>query len=153
MRKHDLDCGEASPFPKVVHAWYVVGVLILINILSSVDRQLPALLVSPIRHDLGISDTRMSLLQGLAFAVFSAVMGLPLGWLADRTHRRNLILIGAGFWSVMTMACGLAGSFGELFAARIGVGVGEAALLPAAYSMIADYFPPSRRVDGTDPCC
>ena len=139
-----LGAHDTGEVPRPGYSWYVIGVLILANIMSSVDRQLLALLVAPIRHDLAISDTQISLLQGLSFALFYAVMGLPFGWLADRTNRRNLIIVGVFFWSLMTLACGLASSFGELFSARVGVGIGEAALLPAAYSMIADYFPPAR---------
>ena len=131
--------------PNAGYAWYVVSVLIAVNIMSTVDRNLLALVVAPVRHDLAISDTQISLLQGLAFAFFYSVMGLPLGWLADRSNRRNLIIAGLTFWSVSTIACGLADSFALLFTARIGVGIGEATLLPAAYSMIADYFPLHRR--------
>ena len=104
-----------------------------------------SLLVDPIRGDLGISDTQVSLLLGTAFAVVYGVAGIPLGFLADRTSRRNLIFAGVLVWSCGTLACGFSHSFGQLFAARIVVGLGEAVLSPAAISLISDYFPPSRR--------
>jgi MFS family permease len=112
---------------------------------SFIDRQILTLLVEPIRADLTITDTQFSLLAGIAFSLFYTVMGIPLARLADRGSRRWIIFWGIVVWSVMTVACGLANSFWALFAARIGVGIGEAALSPAAYSMISDYFPPKRR--------
>jgi MFS family permease len=126
------------------YAWYVVGVLMLANVSSFIDRQIMALLVDPIRSDLRISDTQMSLLLGLAFAVFYSLMGFPIGRLADRRSRRAIIVAGITTWSVMCALCGLARSYWQLFLARVGVGVGEAALTPPAYSLLADYFPPAR---------
>ncbi|MBL8554846.1 MAG: MFS transporter [Phenylobacterium sp.] len=123
------------------YAWYVVGVLLTAYTLSFIDRMILSLLVGPIRADLGISDVQMSLLMGFAFAIFYSVLGLPLGWLADRGSRRGLMAAGVAAWSLMTAACALARSYTGLFAARIGVGVGEAALSPAAYSLLGDYFP------------
>ena len=99
------------------------------------------LLVGPIRESFQISDTQYSLLAGLAFSLFYAVMGLPLARIADNSSRRNLIAAGIAVWSLMTALCGFAKGFWTLFIARIGVGVGEAALAPGAYSMITDYFP------------
>jgi MFS family permease len=122
-------------------AWGALGVLMLAYTVSFVDRTILSLLIPPIQQDLNISDTQISLLAGFAFAVFYTVMGIPLGRLADRTNRRNLIALGIGFWCLMTAACGLARDYWQLFAARVGVGVGEAALSPAAYSMISDLFP------------
>lgn len=129
------------PWPPAAYAWYVACVLSLAYCFSFIDRQILNLLVVPIQADLGISDTQMSLLQGLAFALFYTTLGLPLGRLADRWNRRNLIAVGATVWCLMTAACGLADSFGELFLARVGVGVGEAVLTPAAMSLLTDYFP------------
>src|SRR5687768_595706 len=106
-------------------AWYVVIVLMVIYTLSFIDRQILAFLVGPIRADLQISDTAMGLLGGFAFAILFTLLGLPMGWLADRKSRRGLIAIGVVFWSVMTALCSMARSFGMLFAARVGVGVGE----------------------------
>ena len=124
-----------------VYAWYVVAVLMLAYTLSFIDRQILSLMVGPIRSDLGISDTGFSLLSGFAFALFYTFMGIPLGRYADNHNRRNLIIVGIVFWSMMTAACGLARQFWQLFLTRMCVGVGEAALSPASYSLITDYFP------------
>src|SRR5206468_2125999 len=93
----------------------------------------------------GISNTQVSLLMGASFAVFYTLFGIPLGRLADTRSRRAIISTGIGVWSLMTIACGIARNFWQLALTRMGVGVGEAALSPAAYSLISDYFPPSRR--------
>jgi MFS family permease len=132
-------------YPARSYAWTVVAILIATAVLSYTDRQVLSLLVDPIRGDLKISDTQISLLLGTAFAVIYGIAGIPLGYLADRISRRNLIFAGVCVWSVGTIACGLSHTFGELFASRIVVGLGEAALSPAAISLISDYFPPSRR--------
>lgn len=136
---------EAGGYPARSYAWTVVAILIATAILSYTDRQVLSLLVDPVRADLHISDTQISLLLGTAFAVVYGIAGIPLGFLADRTSRRNLIFAGVLVWSLGTLACGLSRSFGELFAARIVVGLGEAVLSPAAISLISDYFPPARR--------
>lgn len=135
--------GAAEPAPHVGlgYAWYVVGVLVLAQTFSFLDRMIMGLLVEPIRESFQISDTQYSLLAGLAFTLFYAIMGLPLARIADAKSRRNLIAIGIAVWSAMTALCGLAKGFWTLFAARVGVGVGEATLGPAAFSMITDYFP------------
>lgn len=117
-----------------------LGLLILAAVLSFVDRQIVSLLVGPIKRDLGLSDIDISLLQGLAFAIFFAVAALPFGVLADRINRRWLLASGIFVWSVMTALCGAARGFGELFLARMGVGVGEATLGPIAHSLIADLY-------------
>jgi MFS family permease len=135
----------AAAWPNPSRAWVTVFVLMAAYALAFVDRQILTLLVEPVRRDLNINDTQFSLLSGLAFTLFYTVMGLPFAWLADRSSRRNLIIASIGFWSLMTAACGMASSFLTLFLARIGVGVGEAGLSPAAYSMIADNFPPAKR--------
>jgi MFS family permease len=126
------------------YAWYVVFVLMVCYTLSFIDRQILSLLVGPIKRDLGISDTRVGLLQGLAFALFYTLLGLPMGRFADRGSRRNLIALGVFFWSLMTAVCSVARSFWSLFFARMGVGVGEATLAPSAFSLISDYFPKER---------
>ncbi len=133
-----------APFPKPAVAWCTVGLLMAAYTLSYVDRQILSLLVGPIRRDLHLNDTQISLLQGLAFAIFYSVLGLPFGRLADNTHRVRLISVGVAFWSAATAVCGLAHSFLTLFLARIGVGAGEAVLSPAAYSLIHDLFPRRR---------
>ncbi len=113
---------------------------------SYVDRQILSMLVGPIKADLGLTDTELSLLHGLAFALFYTVFGIwPIGTWADKGNRRNIIAGGVFLWSLMTALCGRMTSFAGLFAARVGVGVGEAALTPTAYSMLADYFPPEKR--------
>jgi MFS family permease len=129
----------------LAYPWFVVAILMVAYVFSFVDRQILNLLVAPIRRDLGISDTQMSLLMGFSFAIFYTILGIPLGRLADRCSRRGLIAAGVVVWSVMTALCGMAHTYLQLFLYRIGVGVGEATLSPAAYSMIADYFPPERR--------
>jgi len=135
----------AQGWPDRGYAWYVTGVLMVAYTLSYIDRQILSMLVGPIKADLGLTDTQIGLLQGFAFAVFYTFVGIPMGWLADRGDRRKIIAWGIAFWSAATAACGLAKTYGMLFLARMGVGVGEAALGPAAYSMIADYFPPEQR--------
>lgn len=132
-------------WPSPTRAWMTVIVLMAAYALAFVDRQILTLLVEPVQRDLKITDTQFSLLSGLAFTLFYTIMGIPFAWLADRSSRRNLIIASIGFWSLMTAMCGMANSFLTLFLARIGVGVGEAGLSPAAYSMIADNFPPARR--------
>jgi len=147
----DVHAPSEADYPSRGYAWTVVAILVATAILSYTDRQVLSLLVDPIRADLGISDTQISLLLGTAFAVVYGVAGIPLGWLADRTSRRNLILGGVVVWTVGTLACGLSQSFAQLFAGRLVVGLGEAVLSPAAISLISDYFPPSRR--GTAVAC
>lgn len=127
------------------YSWYVVGVLIVAYTFSFIDRQILTLLVGPIRETLKISDTQISLLHGLAFALFYSVLGIPIGRLVDRRRRTTIIATGVAVWSLMTALCGLAQNFVQLFLARIGVGVGEAALTPGAYSIISDEFPPHQR--------
>ncbi|TLZ39208.1 MAG: MFS transporter, partial [Gammaproteobacteria bacterium] len=140
-----LPADDDAGYPRRSYAWAVVAILIGTAILSYTDRQVLSLLVDPIRRDLLISDTEVSLLLGTAFAVVYGVAGIPFGLLADRTSRRNLIFFGVVVWSIGTVACGFAHSFGGLFAARVVVGLGESVLSPSAISLISDYFPASRR--------
>jgi MFS family permease len=142
--RHLQAAAAAQRWPHPIYRWYIVGVLLVAYTLSFVDRMILTLLVAPIRAALAISDTQVSLLIGLAFALFYTLLGLPIAWIADRWNRRNLIMIGVALWSVMTGACGFAGSYATLFLARTGVGVGEAALSPAAYSLLSDTFPRER---------
>ena len=129
-----------------LYAWYVVAVLIVAYTFSYIDRTILTLMVGPIRATLHISDVQLSLLHGLAFAIFYTLMGIPIGRLVDRRRRTHIVAGGIAIWSVMTALCGFARSFGWMFGARIGVGVGEAALSPAAYSMMADSFEGKRLV-------
>jgi MFS family permease len=136
---------RSDHYPNPAYAWYVVVLLLLAYVVSFIDRQILALLIDPIKTDLGLTDTSISLLHGFAFAIFYTAMGIPIGRLADHRSRRGIIAVGVLFWSLMTAACGLARNFWQLLIARIGVGVGEASLLPSAYSLISDYFPPRKR--------
>jgi MFS family permease len=122
------------------YAWYTLFVLIVAYTLSFVDRQILTLLVGPIRATLHITDFQLSLLHGFAFALFYTVLGIPIGRLVDRRRRTLIIAIGITVWSMMTALCGVARSFAQLFIARIGVGVGEAALSPGAFSILSDVF-------------
>jgi MFS family permease len=131
-------------YPRAGIAWYSLAVLLLAYTIAFIDRTILALLVGPIQRDLGISDTLMGLLHGIAFALFYCALGIPIARLSDQYSRRWIILVGMVAWSGMTALCGMARNFWHLFLARVGVGIGEAALSPAAYSMIADLFPPQR---------
>ena len=124
---------------------YVLGVLVVVYVFNFLDRQILSILAERIKADLGLTDAQIGFLSGTAFAVFYAIFGIPLGRLADAWDRRRLIALGLAAWSCMTAVSGLARSFGELAAARIGVGIGEASATPAAFSLLSDYFPPARR--------
>jgi len=138
--------GESALRPAVEpYAWYGLGVLMLVYVLNFVDRQLLTILAPALKRDLGISDSDFGFLYGTAFGVFYALFGIPLGRLADRWIRVRLLALGLALWSAMTALSGFARGFGELAAARIGVGVGEASASPCAYSLIGDWFPPHRR--------
>jgi MFS family permease len=144
----DTQAGPSTvpvPWPSAWRAWSVIGVLIAAYAFAIVDRIAIALLVQPIRADLGISDAQMGLLQGFAFGIFYSVFAIPIGWLADRHSRRAVLATGIVLWSAATMLCGLAQGFGQFFLARVGVGIGEASVTPAGSSLIADYFPPGER--------
>ncbi|HGF4019354.1 TPA: spinster family MFS transporter, partial [Burkholderia cenocepacia] len=132
---------RAADGKRYTYEWYVVVICMLAYIFSFVDRQVLVLMIEPIKRDLHLSDTQFSLLNGFAFSLFYAVMGLPVAYLADRYARPRIISLGIALWSVATAACGLSQHFVQMFVARMGVGVGEAALSPGAYSMLADYFP------------
>lgn len=132
-------------YPGPVRAWYMVSLLTIASVFSFVDKYLPALLIEPIKHDLALSDTQMGLLLGPAFAAFYALLGLPMGWLADRYRRTTLVGAGVALWSLATAASGLARGFGQLLLARVAVGLGDSALAPGALSLIADSFTPERR--------
>lgn len=132
---------SVAPYPSAGQSWYMVFVLMIFYVFSFIDRQIIALLVDPIKRDLHINDTQIGLLQGISFALLYCTLGVPIGWLADRRNRKSIIAAGVVIWSLMAALCGLARNFTQLFLARIGVGVGEAALSPAAYSMITDAFP------------
>ena len=136
--------GADAPFPPSGRARLTLVLLTLAYVLSFVDRQILSLLVEPMKRDLQLTDVQVSLLQGLAFAAIYCVAGLPLGRAADQFNRRNIILVGVAFWSMMTSLCGVVRTYAALFLCRAAVGVGEATLSPSAYSMLSDYFSPRR---------
>ena len=138
------DDHAGTPWPNEAYSWYIVFILCVCSVVAFIDRQIINLLVEDIKRDLAVSDTQISLLQGLAFALFYAVMAIPLGRLADTGKRNILITVGIVVWSIAAAACGLARSFWQLFFARMFVGVGEATLTPAGFSMLADLFRPQR---------
>jgi len=135
---------ERDPAARPLYAWYVVAVLTLANVSGFIDRQILSLLVRPIQRDFGITDTQMSYLLGLSFAVFFSVLGLPIARWADRSNRRNIIGGGVALWSVFTSLCATASTYAHLFLLRLGVGVGEASLQAPGVSLISDYFPRER---------
>lgn len=136
---------SSRAYPSARCGWLMVAVLVAAYAISFVDRQILSLLVDDLQSDLAISDTQIGLLQGPAFGLFYAIMGLPFGWLADRMHRTRLIAAGLMLWTLATMMGGLADSFEFLLVSRMLVGVGEAALVPAAVSLLSDSFAPDRR--------
>ncbi len=142
MSDRDPAAAAAHPDPGARRrpgpAWYTVLILTVCYTLSFIDRQILSLLVGPIKADLGISDTQVGLLGGLAFSLFYTLIGLPVGRLVDRLNRRNIIVVGIVLWSAATAACAFTRTFPALFLMRMGVGVGEATLSPAAISMISD---------------
>lgn len=127
------------------YANYVLGVLFIVYVLNFIDRQAMSVFIAPIKEEFGASDTAMGLLVGFAFALLYTFAGIPIARWADRANRRNIIAIGLAVWSTMTILTGLAKNFSHLVAARLGVGIGEAAGTPPAHSMIADYFPIHKR--------
>lgn len=137
--------GHENAYPPRATAWWGVTLFTLGAILSYTDRQILTVLVDPVRASLHLTDTQLSLLQGAAFAVLYSFIGLPLGRIADLVPRRALLTLAIVLWSIGTAACGLAHSFSGLLGARLIVGAGEAALAPAAISLIGQYFPPDRR--------
>jgi MFS family permease len=136
---------DEPPYASGRRAVYVVFVLLAAFIVAYLDRQVISLLLPSLKADMGVSDTQASLIQGFAFASIYAFAILPMGWVADHTSRRNLLVAGITFWSLATLACGFASTFWQLFAARMAVGLGEACLAPACISIMADYIRPSQR--------
>jgi predicted MFS family arabinose efflux permease len=122
-----------------------VTLLFLVSTVSFMDRQILAILLEPIKRELGASDTQMGLLTGFAFVLFFALASVPIARAADRDSRRNIIAAALTFWSVMTMLSGGVTTFLQLAAARVGLGISEAAALPASQSMLSDLFPRDRR--------
>lgn len=127
------------------HANYVLAVLFVVIMLNFLDRQVVSILAEPIKLEMGLSDKQIGLMTGLSFALFYTTLAVPVAALADRWNRSKIIAIAISIWSLMTMLCGTASNFTQLFLARVGVGVGESACSPASHSLITDYFPPERR--------
>ncbi|HRN59773.1 MAG TPA: MFS transporter [Chiayiivirga sp.] len=140
----EASVGKMKVSPVGFRSWWMVWVLFSLYVFSWLDRLIISMLVEPIKADLGMSDFQMSLVLGPAFAIAYALFGLPLGWAVDRYPRLWIVFFGVSLWGLATAACGLAQSFEELLLARVFVGVGEACLIPAAYSLLADEFPRDR---------
>jgi len=143
----DFRSGAAAPAAAFSQGTrrYVLSILVIAYTFNFIDRQILGILVEPIRLELGVGDTAMGLLTGLAFAVFYTLMGIPIARYADRANRRNLIALAVGVWSLFTAAQGLAQNYWQLLAYRIGVGIGEAGCSPPAHSMLSDYYPANQR--------
>jgi len=144
--------GAASPIPANKtdgktdpYAWYVLAILTLVYTFNFVDRQIIAIVSPAIKEDLGLSDSMLGLLKGLAFAVLYTLLGIPIAWAADRWNRVNIVTIALAVWSGFTALSGLAANATQLALARIGVGVGEAGGSPPSHSIISDYFPKEKR--------
>jgi predicted MFS family arabinose efflux permease len=143
MQNNDdaVPIGTESPRYRIV----VLAMLVLVYTFNFIDRQIVGILAVPIKADLGLSDTQLGLMGGLAFALFYTLLGIPIAMLADRGNRTAIISVALVVWSAMTAACGLAQNFWQLFLARLGVGVGEAGGVAPSYSLVSDYFPPHQR--------
>ena len=141
MSSESISQGEPK---SLAYAWGVAICLSLGYALSFLDRELLSMVITPVKESFDLTDFQVSLLLGPAFAIFYTVMGVPLGWAADRYNRTRLIAAGMALWSAMTAFCGLSANFIQIFIARIGVGVGEAVLTPSAVSLLSDYFPKSK---------
>jgi predicted MFS family arabinose efflux permease len=126
-------------------AAYTVFMLLIVHVISHIDRSILGILLEPIKADLGYSDTQLGFLSGIAFALFYATLGIPAAWLADRSNRRNFVAIACAFWSVMTALCGAAQNFVQLALARVGVAVGESGAGPASVSIISSLYARERR--------
>ncbi len=136
---------EITPAVPNQYPNYVIGVLFMLTMLNFLDRQIITILAEPVKQDLGLSDTQIGLMTGLSFALFYTTLAIPVAALADKWNRSRIIAIAIAIWSAMTVLCGLAANFTQLFLARVGVGIGEAGSGPASHSLIADLFPPERR--------
>jgi len=136
---------QTSNYPVTKKANWMLALLTLIFTFNFVDRQILIILQEPIRNELGLSDTQLGLLTGLAFVVIYVTVGIPIAHFADRSNRKNIVSLSVFAWSIMTALTGLAQNFWHILIARIGVGIGEAGGTPPSHSMIADLFPPEKR--------
>ena len=139
-----INKSQVEDWPSETKGWYVTFIFLFAFIFSLIDRQILNLLVIPIQNDLLLSDTQISLLQGFAFVITYVLLSVPIGRLVDKFNRIKIMISGVVIWSITTFTCGLSRNFYELLFARMGVGAGEAALSPAAWSVLADYFRPER---------
>jgi predicted MFS family arabinose efflux permease len=128
-----------------VYRSYVLAVLVVVYTFNFIDRQIVGILAVPIKSELKLTDSQLGLMGGLAFALFYTLLGIPIARLADRASRVRIMTVALVLWSAMTAVCGLTHSFGQLFLARLGVGVGEAGGVAPAYSLLCDYFPSRQR--------
>lgn len=135
----------SPPPPSRAYRHYVLGILVVVYTMNFLDRQILGILASPIKKELGLTDSQVGLMGGLAFAALYSTLGIPIAWLADRSSRRRIMAYALGLWSAFTALCGLATGFWQLFLARVGVGIGEAGGVAPAYSLISDYFPKHQR--------
>ncbi len=131
------------------YSYYALSLLMFVYVMNFLDRQIIYILFPAIKAEMAFSDFQLALLGGTAFAIFYTVLGIPFGRLADKTSRTKLIAVGLATWSLFSGLTGFADSFWTLFACRVMVGVGEATLGPAAISLLADYFPPTKRATVT----
>ena len=136
---------STSNYPPRRAGYSAVVVMTLAQVFAFIDRQIPAMLVEPIKQDFSLNDSQIALLGGAAFSIFYAIMALPIGYAVDRYKRVNVLGTGIFVWSLMTTLAGLANSFGRLFGARIGVAVGEAVMAPVSVSLVSDYFPQNKQ--------
>ena len=135
----------ANPALKPGYRYVVLTLLIIVYTFNFLDRQILGILKDSIQVELGLTDTQVGVMGGIAFAALYSILGIPIAWLADRASRSWIMTTALTVWSGFTVACGYAGSFWALFLMRMGVGVGEAGGVAPAYSLIADYFPPRQR--------
>ena len=124
---------------------FVLVMLTIVYAFNFIDRQILVILQEPIKADMGLSDAQLGLLSGFSFALIYVCAGIPIAYWADRGNRRNIVSLALAVWSGMTALSGFVQNYGQLLAARIGVGLGEAGGSPPAHSMISDYFPPEQR--------
>jgi MFS family permease len=136
---------EAATAQDRGYRFYVLFLLFLVYTFNFIDRQIVGILAGPIKAELGLTDTQLGLMGGIAFALLFASLGIPIALLADRFHRVWIITLSLTLWSAFTALCGVAQGFGQLFLFRIGVGIGEAGGVAPSYSLISDYFPPAER--------
>jgi len=141
MRSKKMPPDTAKPTNRA----YVLFILVVVYTFNFIDRQIIGILAVPIKADLGLTDTQLGLMGGLAFALFYTGLGIPVAMMADRFNRTWIMTAALTIWSAMTAASGLATNFWQLFAARLGVGIGEAGGVAPAYSLISDFFPPDHR--------